>query len=286
LAALCGGALFVAMLWAYWPTLSEVFDAWMNQPDYSHGFLVAPLAIAFLVFRRDSFPATSARPSWAGLGVLLGVAAVRLFAGRFYLLPVDAWTIPLWVAGCVWLLFGMPCLRWSLPSIVFLWFMFPMPYSAERWLSVPLQTIATKVSTTMLVMLGQPAISEGNVIWLEDQQLNVAEACSGLRILMCIFALAFAFVLFSRWAWWQKALALIAALPVAIVANATRIVVTGLLTQLWSSEAAHKFSHDLAGLVMIPFAALLFWLFLTYLERVYPEVEMVSPLRRPEPERA
>lgn len=282
MAAICGGVLLLAMVWAYWPTLLEVFDAWMNQPDYSHGFLVAPLAIAFLVFRREDCPVNAARPSLGGLGLLLGVAVMRLFAGRFFLLPVDAWTIPLWVAGCVWMLFGAQCLRWSLPSIAFLWFMFPMPYSAERWLSVPLQAIATKVSTTMLLMLGQPAISEGNVIWLNEEQLNVAEACSGLRIFMSIFALAFAFVLFSRWAWWQKALALVAALPVAILANATRIVVTGLLTQIWSSEAAYKFSHDLAGIVMIPFAALLFWLFLTYLERVYPEVEMVSPLRVPE----
>jgi exosortase/archaeosortase family protein len=103
---------------------------------------------------------------------------------------------------------------------------------------------------------------------------------------MSIFALAFAYILFMNYAWWQKALALVAALPVAIIANSTRIVVTGLLTQMWSSEAAHKFSHDLAGLLMIPFAALLIWLFLAYLERVYPEIEMVSPLRMPEPDRA
>lgn len=285
-AAVCGGALAIAIVWAYWPTLREVFNAWETQPDYSHGYLVAPLAIAFLYFRRSDCPASSARPSLAGLGLLLVVSALRLFAGRYFLLPIDAWTIPLWVAGCVWFLFGWPCLRWSLPSIAFLWFMFPIPFSAERLLSVPLQSIATTLSTTMLVMLGQPAISEGNVIWLNEEQLNVAEACSGLRIFMSIFALAFAFVLFSRWAWWQKLLALAAALPIAIFANATRIAITGLMTQLWSSEAAHKFSHDLAGLVMIPFAALLFWLFYIYMERVYPEVEMVSPLRIPEPDRA
>ena len=103
----------------------------------------------------------------------------------------------------------------------------------------------------------------------------VEEACSGLRILVGIFALAFAFVLFSHWRWWQKALVLVAALPVAIVANVTRIVVTGLLHQLASSEAADKFSHDLAGFVMIPFAAGLFWLFLVYLGRLFPEVEDV-----------
>jgi exosortase len=287
LAAGCGLALLAATVWADWPTLAEVFAAWMNQPDYSHGFLVAPLAIVFLFARREEFPAAAARPSLAGFAMLLGVAALRMFAGRYYLLPIDAWTIPLWIAGCVWLLFGYPCLRWSLPSSVFLWFMFPIPYSAERWLSGPLQAVATKVSTIALLMLGQPAISEGNTIWVGDHQMNVEEACSGLRIFVGIFALAFAFVLFSKWAWWQKALALIAALPIAIVANATRIVVTALLQQMVSGEAADKFSHDFAGLAMIPFAALLFWLFWVYLERVYPLVELVSPVSRmaAEPER-
>lgn len=277
-ASLWGVALLAVMMWSYWPTLRGVASAWMNQPDYSHGFLVAPLAILFLWLRRDAFPAAKVRPSPAGLVFLLGVCALRMFAGRYFLLPLDAWTIPLWLMGVTWLLFGWPCLKWCLPSIVFLWFMFPIPYSAESWLSVPLQSIATKVSTACLLMLGQPALAEGNTIWLGDHPIQVEEACSGLRIFVGIFALAFAFVLFSRWDWWQKVLALVAALPVAIVANAARIVVTGLLFELVSGEAAHRFSHDFAGVAMIPFAALIFWLFLLYLDRVFPEVELVSPV--------
>ncbi len=279
-ACACGVAMLAVMLWAYWPTLSEVMAAWNSQPDYSHGFLVAPLGIVFLWIRRDGFPRESVHPSFTGLAVLLGVSAARVFAGRYYVLPLDAWTIPLWMMGATWMLFGSQCLRWALPSIVFLWFMFPIPYSAERWLSVPLQSVAAKLSTGALVMLGQPALSEGNTIWLGDRPIFVEEACSGLRIFVGIFALAFAFVLFSRWAWWQKGMALLAALPVAIFANVTRIVVTALLSELVSGEAAHKFSHDFAGIVMIPFAAGIFWAFLVYLDRLFPEVELVSPVSR------
>ena len=65
-------------------------------------------------------------------------------------------------------------------------------------------------------------------------------------------------------------------MPIAIIANMTRVVTTGLLYQLVSGEAAMHFSHDLAGLVMIPFAALLFWLFLNYLERLFPLVQGLS----------
>lgn len=273
---LSGLLVCVAILWAYWPTLQEMVHQWNQQPDYSHGFLVAPIAIVFLWTRRSTLPLKEMRPEWAGAVLMLFATALRLIAGRYYLLALDGWTLPLTVAGAVWLLFGRAVLRWSLPSIVFLWFMVPIPFFAERLLSVPLQTVATKVSAATLVFLGQPAIAEGNVILLGDEKLLIEEACSGMRIFVGIFALAFAFVLFSRWNGWLKAFVLFAALPVAIVANVTRVVVTGLLYQWVSTGAGKKFSHDIAGLVMIPLAAIVFWLLLVYLDKLFPLVEDIG----------
>jgi exosortase len=277
---LLGGALLggAALVWAYWPTLADMVAQWERHADYSHGYLVAPIAAAFLWLRRDSFPADDIQPSILGLLFLTGVVGLRIAAGAFYLRPLDGWTFPLAVAGIVWLLFGGKVLRWAAPAIAFLWFMVPLPYTAETWLSVPLQNLATRASTVVLVMLGQPAISEGHTIWLGEHQLFVEEACSGLRILIGIFALAFAFVLFSRWSWWQKGMALVAAIPIALTANVMRIVATGLLHEWVSGDAAQKFSHDVSGFVMIPLAALMFWGFLAYLDRLFPEVEDVSPL--------
>jgi exosortase len=270
--------LLISFVWAYWPTLREIVRQWMTQPDYSHGFLVVPLSLIFLWSRRSQFPIESLRPSAYGALLLLFACVLRVGAGWFYLAPLDGWTIPIWIAGAVWLVAGWQCLLWSLPAIVFLWFMVPIPFTAESWFSVPLQAVATQLSTGCLVMLGQPALAEGNTIWLGDHQLFIEEACSGLRIFVGVFALAFAFVLFSGWTWWQKALALLAALPIAIVANTTRIVVTGLLFELASSETARRFSHDLSGLVMIPFAAALFLGFLIYLDRLFPLMEELSPV--------
>jgi exosortase len=273
LAITFAGAIAVAIVWAYWPTLTRFVHEWDRQPDYSHGYLVPVISAGFIWARRGSFPRASLRPSMWGLAALALAGLLRVVAGIFYLDPIDGWTLPLTIAGAVLLIGGTQVFLWSLP---FLWFMVPIPYSAERWLSVPLQAIATKLSTASLVILGQPAIAEGNVITLDDHQLFIEEACSGLRILVGIFALAFAFVLFSRWSWWQKTIVLVSALPVAIVANVGRIVCTALLQQYVSSEAADKFSHDLAGFVMIPVAAFLFWCVLVYLSRLLPEVEDVQ----------
>lgn len=272
-----GLLMLAAVIWAYWPTLAEMVHAWNHQPDYSHGYLVLPIALFFLWSRRSTLTVGQLHRSGWGIFVLLTAAALRTVAGMYYLLPLDGWTLPITVAGCVWVLYGWPCLRWSLPAIAFLYFMVPLPYRAESWLSVPLQTFATKISTAALVFLGQPAIAEGNTILLGEQTLFVEEACSGLRIFVGIFALAFAFVLFSRWSWWQKGIVLLAVLPVAITANVIRIVTTALLYQWVSSAAAHRFSHDLAGFVMIPLAAALFWLLLLYLDRLFPVVEDISP---------
>lgn len=269
-------ALLAAFLWAYWPTLTEMVAAWDRVPDYSHGYLVVPVALIFLWVRRDRFPGLSPGVAWGGLVLLAAAFAFRWAAGRFFLGSVDGWSIPLWVGGVVWLLCGWRVFWWSLPSVAFLWFMVPLPFRGERLLSLPLQSVATKISTWTLQLFNQPAISEGHTILLGEHQLEVEQACSGLRIFVGILALAFAYLVLVRRPWWQRGLLLASVLPVALAANATRIVVTGLLYQYASSEAAHRFSHDVAGWAMIPFAAALFGLVLCYVSSLVREVEVAD----------
>ncbi len=263
-------------LWAYWPTLLALISKWENEPDYSHGYFVVPLALYFLWARRDRFPGAPRGLAWPGLSLIVLGIAIRVWSGLYYLEAIDAWSIPFWVAGVVWLFGGWKIFCWSLPSIGFLWFMLPLPWRIERWLSLPLQRIATYISSWSLQALGQPAIAEGNTILLGENSLEIAEACSGLRIFMGIVALAFAYVILARRAWWENVILLVAVIPIALIANSTRIVCTGLLYQYVSGEAAHKFTHDVAGWVMIPFAALLFAMTLWYLGKLVREVEMVD----------
>jgi len=269
LVVLVGGTF----LWSWWPTLGQLFAAWQREPDYSHGFLVPPLAAYFLWTRRDTFPAGSVRVAWGGLG-LVGLSMVVRYVGGFFSVEVvDAWAMLLWLAGAVWLLGGWRVCWWSLPANAFLWFMIPLPFRVERWLSLPLQRIATVLSTWTLQILGQPALAEGNTILLGPHQLEVEQACSGLRIFVGVVALAFAYMLLARRSWWENCLIALAVVPVALISNATRIVVTGLLYQYVSSDAATRFSHDASGWGMIILAAGLFALVLWYLRYLFPEVE-------------
>lgn len=273
---LAAAGILGVFLFAYFPTLLELVDTWERLPDYSHGYLVVPLALVFLWLRRETAP--DCRPGfyWGGLILLAASVALRVVGRALYLAPVDGWSIVVWVAGATWLLFGRQMLWWALPSIVFLFFMVRLPFRMEDWLSVPLQRIATKLSCFALQLLGLPALYEGNVIFLGDQRLFVEEACSGMRIFIGILALAFAYLVLVRRTWWERLLLLAAVLPVAIVANVTRIVVTALLYQWVSTDVGHKFAHDWAGFATIPLAAALFGLVLWYISKLFPHVERIG----------
>ncbi len=278
--SVCSGAVLLAMfVWAWWPTLVDLVQAWNGQPDYSHGYFVAPLALVFLWLRRDRFPSGRTSPSWLGLLLIAVSLGVRSLAGLWDMGGLDGWSILIWLAGTVCLIGGVRLLVWFLPSIAFLFFMVPLPYRLEHLLSHPLQHVAAKISGWLLQCLAQPALVEGNTILLGDHRLEVAAACSGLRIFVGILALAFAYVIAVRRAWWEKAILLISVIPVALIANAMRIVATGLFYQHASATVARSFSHDLAGLAAIPLAATLFAVVLWYLGRLFKEVEVMDMSR-------
>jgi len=274
--AAVGGLAGTAFLWSYWPTLGSLAETWNHVADYSHGYLVAPLAFFFLWARRDRMPAPAAGLSWPGLLLVAISVAMRVAGAWYYFESLEGWSILPWVSGVVWLFLGRAFVWWTLPSVIFLAFMVPLPFRVELALSLPLQTIATQLSCWALQTLGQPALAEGHTIHLGEHQLEVEQACSGLRIFIGIGALAYAYVVIVRRAWWEKAVLLLSVVPIALIANATRVVATGLLYQYVSGEAARKFSHDAAGWVMIVFAAGLFALVLWYLGKLVREVEPVE----------
>lgn len=269
--------VLAAFGWSYWPVACDLVHIWDHEPDYSHGYLVFPVALYFLWARRGSLPAPSNRLHWGGIALLAFSVAIRAAGSLWYIDAVETWSLPLWIAGVCWLQGGWRLLKWALPSVCFLAFMIPLPFRAEHMLSLPLQRVATKLSCWMLQSLGRPAVAEGNVIFVNDVMLGVAEACSGLRIFISIAALAFVYMVLVKRDWWMKAIIGASVMPIALLTNAVRVVFTALLFEWASSEAAHKFSHDLAGWMMMPVAAGLLGIVSWYVGRLVIDVEAVSP---------
>lgn len=270
----CAAVTACLTAWLFWPALASMVAVWDKEPDYSHGFLVAPFAVLMLWLRRESRPAYTVVPGWGGVALLALSFVVRYVGERFFIAPLSGWALVLWISGACWLLAGWQMFRWAAPSLAFLLFMVPLPLSFEQLLSWRLQGVATKLSTFMLQCLGQPAIAERHTIFLGEHVLEIERACSGLRMLMGIAAVAFVFVVLNRRPWWERIVVALGVVPVAVLSNALRIVTTGLLLQLVSSDAAARFSHDAAGWGMILVSALLFWLLVTYLRRLIVPVEV------------
>jgi exosortase len=246
----CAGLVVAMLLWAYWPVLVDMQRTWAKDPRYSHGYLVAPFALYLLWSRRQVMP-EELQPSSLGLLVVALGGVLRSIGAYFYLSWFDAISFILSLAGLCLLHGGRACLRWAWPSIAFLIFMVPLPYRFEMALGSPLQRIATLVSTYALQVCGLPAFSSGNTILINDFTLGIIDACNGLGTTYMFLACAVAAAFMVPRPVVDRLLLIASAIPIALVANVSRITATGLLHETVGKGLSDVVYHDLAGWLMM-----------------------------------
>ena len=267
-AALAVGA--IGLGWAYASSFAALVDRWGRDDNYSHGFLVLPVA-AFILWRRCRAGVGPSRPSWWGVAWLVAV-----LAGRAWLFERDErWlesaTIPPAMACVALAAGGWGLLRRAWPAIAFSCFMLPLPSPLNAALGGPLQSLATAGSVTLLRAGGLPVIAEGNVIVVGGERLEVARACNGLSMLLSFATLVAAMVALGPRPPRERVALLLAIVPVALACNVLRIAATA-----WAAHlAGHvvEAAHDWAGLAMMPVALGLLRLGLRALSWVVVEVE-------------
>jgi exosortase len=267
-------ALFVvltSLLWAFWSTLGETAERWVHDPLYAHGFLVPVFALGLLWARWGEFKAQQVSPSWWGLPVLVGAAALRLLGAYFHFNWLDAISLLPCLAGLCLVIGGYQTLRWAWPAVLFLAFMIPLPFKVGEALADPLRALATPVCTFVLQTLGLPALAEGNRILMNDVDLDIVGQCSGLRMLVTSFALSTAVALMIRKPLWERLLIVASALPIALAANMARITATGILLETAGDRISHHAVHEGAGLAMMPLGLVLLGIELKYLKHLLIE---------------
>jgi exosortase len=252
-------ALAVAMAWVYGGIMVGLGRQWANDDNYSHGFFVIPLAAFFAWERRDALRKAERRPSLGGL-VVVGVSLLLLIAGRLgaelFLTRVSIVGV---IAGVTWFVWGREHLRVLAFPIAFLLLMIPLPAIVFNKIAFPLQLLASRVGETAIAAAGIPVLREGNVLQLPTRDLEVAEACSGIRSLVSLLMLGIVLGYFTERRTGARVLIALAAIPIAIAANAARVAGTGLASELISPAAAEGFFHTFSGWLMfvIAFAGLL-----------------------------
>ena len=250
--------LLAVSVWSYWSTITDLLYEWPRADDYSAGQLV-PLVAIFLVWReRKGLKECVLKPCWiGGLALLVLAYAGRIYGLLFQYESAERYAVVLTIAGLVLLVAGWQVFRRVSWILLFLFLMVPFPGRVHNLISGPLRTMATTGSVFVLEAFIKVS-QQGNTMMLNgNTPLGVAEACSGLRMLTA-FMIVSAFIAYMvKRSRLQKTVLLVSSIPVAILCNVLRIVVTAVLMLLVNAEVAEKFFHDFAGVVMMPAAVLL-----------------------------
>ncbi len=241
-----GGLLVVC----YAPVLLALVRNWNEDQDMSHGFIVPILAAYIAWQKRDELSARAPAPDWWGLPIVV-YGALQLYIatlGAELFLARTAFVISL--TGIVLLLGGREYLRILAFPLFLLLFMVPIPAIIYNRITFPLQILASRAAETALGVLQIPVLREGNILELsEGQRLSVVEACSGIRSLLTLTFLSLFYGYFFEKKTWIRVALFISTIPIAIVANASRVTLTGLLSE-YKPELAEGFFHSAEGWVI------------------------------------
>jgi exosortase len=237
------------LLVCYAPVLARLTSEWYNNPDMGHGFFV-PVVAGYIAWgKRSALASLVPQPNWWGLAIVIW-AGLQLYIatlGAELFLARTSFVISL--IGVVLLLGGTQYLKILLFPLFLLFFMVPIPAIIYNQLTFPLQMRASEAAEWAISALGIPIIREGNVLELASQKLNVVEACSGIRSLLTLTFVALVYGYFAEKKMWIRVVLFFATIPIAILANAGRVTLTGIVAN-YNPDLADGFIHEAQGMVI------------------------------------
>ena len=240
--------LAASAVWLYAGVVMRLVSDWYHDDNYSHGFVIVPLALYFAYERRDQLRLAPRQPmTWLGVLVVAG-SCLLLVAGtlgsEFFLTRVSLIGA---LAGSVLFLFGARHLRILAFPLAFLFLMIPVPAILFNQIAFPLQLIASRFGESVVALAGVPVLREGNVIILASTTLEVAEACSGIRSLISLLTLGVLFGYFSDPRPGIRIALALVTIPIAIISNGLRVAGTGIAAHHFGVAAADGFFHTFSG---------------------------------------
>jgi len=244
----------------YLPVLKDLVFDWYVDSNYSHGFLVIPIA-AYLLYRDSKKFEKTRCVRWPGAVLLiaglvlliLGSAAAEFFTARF--------SFVVCLTGIGIFSLGWHNFRKSWFSFFFLLFMIPIPAIFYYSATMPMQLFSSNLANQAINAVGIESVRAGNIINLPNYRLEVIEACSGLRSLITLMALGALYAKLSLDGFWRPFFLVLATIPIAIAANVFRIFVTGFGAHYISPKLADEFLHEVSGILVFLSALLMIVIF-------------------------
>lgn len=254
------GALLV---WFFRMELTITINQWISDPSWSHGFLIPLFSLYFLHQNRQNIIGLQTKPSWffgfGGLMATLAVYFLNKFALKFAYGDLLLFIVALGAATLF--VGGWKLIRQTWLPIAYLFFAVPLPHRLYMQITMPLRQLAASASAALLnIFPHTEAAVRGVVIDVIyrgkplEPSLDVAEACSGMRLLMAFVALGVAMAYLQPRPIWQRLILLASTIPIAILCNVVRVFVTAMIYIYWDPYYAQGIYHDLLGMLMLPLA--------------------------------
>ncbi len=241
-----GVTLFLLAAWLYAPLALGLASQWWHDPNYTHGFFVPVFSLFLLWERRAKLAALRRQPAWSGLVILLFALLALVLStinSGFFLYRISCLLL---ITGLVVFMAGWKHLAAISFPLAFLILMIPSSTLLGQ-ITLPLQIVASKTASFLLMLVGIPAVREGNIILLPTAQLEVAEACSGIRSLFSLITLTVIYGYLAEAKISVRVLLVLIAVPISVLANALRIAITGVVVEYWGIEGAQGTLHLLSG---------------------------------------
>jgi len=252
-------------LWfvVFYPLYPKLIGAWIYDSDNSHGILVPLISLYMIYHKRDNL--RSIEISNSGWGAIILIISMGIYCLSFVgeVLFISRSMIIFSLIGVVLYNLGKGFLKELAFPLLFLLFMIPVPESIQGLVAFPLQLFVTKISAYALQLLSIPAYREGNMIYFAETQLEIAEACSGIRSIVSLTLLGVVLAYFSDKGVARKAVMIASAIPLALCANAMRVFGTGIIAHLYGAKYARGFLHEFSGIAIFFLGFIL--MFLEYL---------------------
>ena len=257
-------AIIAALLYCLFrKEVGGIVYQWFNDAGWSHGLLIPLFSLYFLNQSKQEILNVRTRPNYIGLLLLVGVILFYVFntvsrSGYGYFRQISAVGT---LGAVVLFLGGRSLLKYTWLPVIYLVFAIPLPDEILRSATIPMRLWAASASTVILNLFPNMDASANGVIidiiykgrHLEPP-LDVAEACSGMRLLMTFFALGVAMAYLHYRPAWQRLVLLASTIPIAIICNIVRVTVTGFIYVLGDPQYAQGFYHDALGMLMLPLA--------------------------------
>jgi len=233
----------------YFSGLEKVVAAWQSE-EYSHGWLIVPIALFLVWQRRDELAQVEFNGAWAGVALLLLGIALYFLGELSSLYTIIQYAFLVSLAGAVLAWLGWRATRLIWVALFVLIFTIPLPAFIYSNLSQKLQLISSEIGVWVIRLFGISVFLEGNVIDLGTYKLQVVEACSGLRYLFPLMTLGVIVAVFFNAPMWKRVLVFVSTIPITVLMNSFRIGVIGVLVDRYGSEQAEGFLHDFEGWVI------------------------------------